>query len=169
MMPGAMDATDMYCGTFISEAAFTTGAGGDYTTIFTPYWTAAPASAQAGYVALAFREYRILGLQVEFIPNNQYQTGSVTVPIYLVKDRSDTTTALTSYSGAVAYPSCLKKTLQEKWRISVKMQQLEEAGFTPVATPVNLYCIKSYLLGAAATTTFGRVIVTRLVQFRGRY
>lgn len=167
--PGAHDATDTYCGSFISEAAFTTSGGGDYTTIFTPYWTAAPSSAQAGYIALAFREYRILALKVEFVPNNRYQVAAVTTPIYLVKDRSDTTTALTSYSGAVAYPSCVKKTLQEKWSVSIKMQQLEEAGFVPNSTASNCYCIKAYLVGAAATTTFGRIIVTRLVQFRGRY
>ncbi len=120
------------------------------------------------YLALAFAEYRTVAMRVEFVPDNMYQTASATKMIVIVCDRSNSLSLLASYTAAASYPNHKTNTFQKKWSFTARMAQIEESVFTPVGAPVSYYVIKWYCAGLATTTTYGRWIVTRTIEFRGR-
>lgn len=126
------------------------------------------ATGSFSYLALAFSEYRTVAMRVEYVPDNVYQVTNATKMIIVVCDRANSLTLLASYPAAVSYSNHKTNTFQKKWSYTARMANIEESVFTPVGSPVSYYVIKWYSAGLTASTTYGRWIVTRTVEFRGR-
>jgi len=126
-------------------------------------------------VSGGWSEYRVLSMAVEFAPQNRYsKTTTLTRPICLVVDRGSPT-ALTSYGQAVDNGSFQMKSLDDPFGRGHKdgpficrMSETNEADFKPVGSPVAEFWFKWYSDGLSATTIYGIVIYTWMVQFRNR-
>jgi hypothetical protein len=120
-------------------------------------------------MAAIYDEYRTLGMRIEFSPKDQYsKTTTVCRPVYTVVDR-DSGGPLSSLNQAVQFESCQLKSLEHSWVREVRMQgDPTEARFLTTASPAPTYWFKFAGTGLSLTTTYGTVLVTILVQFRGR-
>ncbi len=115
-----------------------------------------------------YDEYRVLGERLEFFPYNRYsKTTTTCVPIIVVKDRNDSL-ALASYSAALQYSSAVKRSLEDPWMEQVKMNGIEDSGFSSTASTSANRWFKFYGDGLTTSTNYGRYFYYLRVQFRGR-
>jgi len=122
-------------------------------------------------IAALWDEYRPLSIKVQFKPNNRYsKTTTVTVPIYVVIDR-DSVGAISSKNQAIQYESCKIRSLDDPWSQGCKavaMTGLQTHQWITTASTAATFCIKVYATGCSNSTQYGDVIVTALIQVRGR-
>lgn len=122
-------------------------------------------------IANLWDEYRALSLFVEYKPNNRYSKTTVfTTPIYVLTDR-DSTGVLTTKNDAVQYESTKIRSLDDPFSHGVKTKGT--TGLSPytwitTASASATYCIKTYSSNLTASTTYGDIIVTLLIELRGR-
>jgi hypothetical protein len=116
-----------------------------------------------------YDEYRVLGWEVSFIPNNQYsKVSTVCQPLLGVIDRADGA-PLGAYTVAVQYGSVKNLSLENPWRIVTKLAgSTEEAQFSRTGAPSTKTYIKFYSTGLTTSSTYGLYVVRRRVQFRAR-
>lgn len=116
-----------------------------------------------------YDEMRVLGLQVEYYPNNRYsKTTTICRPVITVVDRNDAT-VLASYSDACNASSSRVDSLEDPWVRDCKMNGIEDAQFLTTATlTAARNFVKIYADGLSASTEYGFVQLKCLVQFRGR-
>jgi len=119
-------------------------------------------------LASVFEEYRVLGFQVEYFPNNRYSKSAVIcVPLLGCVDRQSATSILT-YAAMMTHASHKRLSLEDPWVIVAKMDNAEEAVFQSTSGPADLYWIKFVSVGNTTSTTYGQLFITYRVQFRGR-
>lgn len=119
-------------------------------------------------LAASFEEYRTLGHQLEYVTQNQYLRGSITTrPICLVDDRANAT-PLTSYANAAEHASITVKTMDNGWKKRINMNGSDEAVFQKTSAPVATRWIKTYCSGLSFSSSYGVLLITYLVQFRGK-
>jgi len=115
-----------------------------------------------------WHEYRVLGMRVEFFPNNRYsKTATVCTPMIVVVDRQSAGT-LGSYQVAMDHSSAKKVSLEDPWFMEAKMSNAEESQFISTAGTQALFWIKFYSSGLSVSTSYGRSFVYLRIQFRGR-
>lgn len=162
-------ACDVHTFVVHNSGQLTSSAGGVLNTVFTNSNQAGASADWTGLSAL-FKEYRILAMQIDYIPWNQYSKASTTVvtPLYVVSDR-ETATALTSVADAVGSASCRIYSLDNKWSRSIRMDGVEESQWTvsgsAVASTACTY-LKCYASGLSNSTIYGDFISSCVVQFR---
>lgn len=111
-------------------------------------------------------EYRLLGFTVFFMPFNRYSKSTTnTTPVLAVVDRRNAT-ALSSTTDAARHASCVMKSLEDPWSITIKMTGEEEANFIVVSAPTAFQWLKLYTSGLSASTSYGYAFITYRVQFR---
>lgn len=111
-------------------------------------------------------EFRTLAMRVRFLPNNRYsKTTTTCVPMVAIVDRR-ASTALASYDAGVSHESHRLVSLEDPWTMEVFMEGSEESQFQAVSGPVSVSWIKLYATGLTVSTTYGKVFVDYLVQFR---
>lgn len=168
MLPGSREQNTLYTIELRSVLSLTSSVGG----VLVPVYDNNP----SGYldwtsIAALWDEYRPLALQVKFRPYNRYsKTTTVTVPIYVVVDR-DSTGAIGSKNAAVQYESCKTRSLDDPWTQGCKtigISGLTTTQWITTASPSATFCIKAYADGCSNSTTYGDVLVTLLIQVRGR-
>jgi len=127
-------------------------------------------STAANWTALAgvFDEYRTLAFEVWFEPNDQYDLPATvgTVPILTVLDH-DNPLPCASFAQAAQYESVRMHNISRPFRRKMFMSEFAEAQFFNTATPSSSFYLKTYAQNAALSSTFGLVMVTWRVQFRG--
>jgi len=137
--------------------------------VINPVYSSSPSTA-ANWTGLSgvFDEYRVLAFEVWFEPNDQYDLPATTgtVPIFTVLDH-DNALVLPSYTVAAQYESVRMHNLSRPFKRRIFMSEFAEAQFFNTATPSASFFIKLYAQNAAFTSTYGLVMVTWRVQFRG--
>ncbi len=119
-------------------------------------------------IAALWDEYRALSLMVHYFPYNRYSKSTTTCrPWYQVVDR-DSNGVLSSVNAAAQYESCVLRSLEDPWTAICKMIASPSGDFKTTASPSFTFCIKGYQTGLSASTTYGEVLITLLVQVRGR-
>jgi len=119
-------------------------------------------------IAALWDDYRALSLKIEFVPYNRYSKTTTTCkPFYWVIDR-DSNGALTSVNAAAQYESAELKSIEDPWHRTAKMLGSPAAQFKTTASPAFTFCLKAYQTGLSASTTYGELLITLLVQVRGR-
>jgi hypothetical protein len=119
--------------------------------------------------ALCFDEYRTLGMEVLYWPNDRYDPGLTQHqrPLATVVDHNGSA-ALTSYLQASGFESFQMKSVGDPWKRSLYMNEFAEARFNNTsASPANLFYLKIWATGLAVSSEYGRYIVFWRVQFRG--
>jgi len=175
---GESQGLDTNTQTFLSDSAVASSVGTTLSAVWGGDPTGSggfnnPASPEwAAYVAL-YREYRVLGLQVEFIPNAQYSqptaAGLTFAPLYEVVEHDGTTANLTGYSQATQFPSMIPRSLTKPWKRAIRMADTLEAAFIATANaPTVPLVIKWFSTALSASAPYGRARVSVLVQLRGR-
>jgi len=127
--------------------------------------------ALAEWTALSglFGEYRVLGMVVKFAPYNRYsKTTVVCTPLLVYTDRELPTAATGSYQTAMSHESCRILTLEDPWTHEVRMSNAEESQFISTTGTQALFSIKFYADSLSVSTTYGRMFVDLLIQFRAR-
>jgi len=120
------------------------------------------------HLSNSFEEYRVLGHQLQYIPQNRYARGSATTrPICVVADRS-TSGALSSYANATEHASIKVFSLDDPWTFKMFMDGSDEAVFQKTSSTVATRFIKTYCSGLSISTTYGVLLITYLIQFRGK-
>jgi hypothetical protein len=160
-------AQDMVTMTFCNDFGLTSSAGGALIAV----WNSDPTSA-VDWAAAAnlYTKYRVLAFRFNYAPNQTHAVIAATLyaPFFTVVDNGNNTN-LAGYAAATSYSSCREHTLNQFWKREVKMDTFELAQFNLIGgSPASLMQIKTYCTGLTATTTYGQVIETYLVQFIGR-
>ncbi len=115
-----------------------------------------------------YHEYRVLGVRMEYFPNNRYSKSTTTVtPMIICIDRESAGT-LGSYQAAMSHSSAKKVSLEDPFSIEFKMQGAEESQFNSTGSTSANTWIKFYADGLSVSTQYGRAFVYLLVQMRGR-
>lgn len=121
-----------------------------------------------------YDQYRVLGIKMEFEPYAISGSGTasspvVRTPIYVCTDYDDST-ALTSYQVAETYSDCQKFRPGTKWTKIACDPTVLGAQFNDVidSAPNDSFWMKIYSSGNTASLKVGRVIVTYVVQMKGR-
>ncbi len=170
-LPKAPQQNDVYSTQLNNQGSIVTSASGVIATVFDAY---AQLSTPSDWTNLAglYTEFRILSMEVEFVPWNTYNTPTTTAlaPIYSVEDRTSNL-ALSSIAGAMQYDS-MKVTMPSKRFVrTIKMNSTDEAVWTPVgsspATASRMY-IKLYSSGNGNNVTVYDFVTRIIVQLRGR-
>jgi hypothetical protein len=168
LIPGSREQNTLYTLELKSVLSLTSDVSGVINSVYD--------NNQSGYldwssIDALWDEYRPLALRVSYEPNNRYsKTTTVTVPIYCVIDR-DSLGAIASKNAAVQYESCKINCLDDPWSKGVKaigLSGLTTHQFVTTASPAGTFCIKLYATGASNSTIYGDVLVTLLIQVRGR-
>lgn len=124
----------------------------------------------ASFVAL-YREFRCVGAQITFRPDNRYSKTTTTCrPIAGVIDLNDDT-ALTGYGQALTYDSHRLLSLEDPWVFNWRLKRddprsntwLDTSGFS---SPDGSF--KFFASGLSLSTEYGCMVIVWLVQFRGR-
>jgi len=113
-------------------------------------------------------EYRVLGVRLEYFPNNRYnKSTTVCTPLIVLVDREVGT--LGGYQVAMSHESATKHSLEDPWIKEARMNGPDEAQWIDTTTsPSSIYYIKFYSDGLSVSTTYGRSFVYLLIEFRGR-
>jgi len=134
------------------------------------------------HLAASYDEFRVLGFQVEYFPNNRYtKVTTLCTPLVGVVDR-DSNGALPSFAAGFQYASARMFSLEDPWTdakeykgssvpsMKWKMDSVEDAVFltTAAPTPTIKASIKFYGQNLTASTTYGIIIQRFIVEFRGR-
>ncbi len=170
-LPKSQSQLDLYTTQINNAGTLSSSAGGVLNTVFDWYSQSSTPTDWASFANL-YTEYRILSMEIEFIPWNKYNqpTTSAMPPVYFVVDKSNNT-VLGSIAQAIAYDSCKVESSQEKLKMSVKMSSVEESQFVAIgsspATSARSY-IKMYGSGFAASANVYDFVCRCVVQFRGR-
>lgn len=123
-----------------------------------------------------FDEFRVLGMEVAFTPDNKRSGWASTIqfpPIGSVLDH-DNATALASLTGTpptvAQYDSGMLHVSQDKWSRTIRMSEVSEAVYLNTGAPSSLMWIKLYFNGGApsASLTLGYLFITYRIQFRGK-
>lgn len=119
-------------------------------------------------VAALWDDYRSLSLRIEYFPYNRYsKTTTSCKPLYQVIDR-DSVGALSSVNAAIQYESCDRKSSEDPWTRVAKMKDVLDSQFITTASPSATFAIKHYQNGYSASTSYGEVLITLIIQVRGR-
>ncbi len=154
-----------------NSGTLTTTAGGQLTTVF-DWYSQMSTPADWTQISNLWTEYRILSMEVEFIPWNTFNNASTTIlaPVYSVVDRANNT-VLGSVAAAVAYESCLALVPSTRFKRVVKMSSMEEAGWNAIssapATASRAY-LKMYSTGNTGSINLYDFVTRVIVQLRGR-
>ncbi len=119
----------------------------------------------ASYKAV-FDEYRVLGIEYEFVPYQFNGELVIQSSVAAVIDYDDST-MLTSYTLATRYPSCVEVPGGRTLKILQIMSGAENAQFISTNATAATAWIKSYSSGNTVSTTIGRLRVFFVIQFRG--
>jgi hypothetical protein len=164
-LPGADENVRVIRNNLVLYSAIAANASGVIATVL---GSSPSAAADWSNFAGLYDEYRTLGMEVTFCPSNQYTKGSViTTPMLVVLDRDDAT-AMTAYSLSSSYESCRFQSLENKWKRDARMNGGEEAVWLTTANPAAHYWFKFYAANLTALADYGAVLVTYLVEGRGR-
>ncbi len=170
-IPSSAQQNDLITTQINNQGTLATSGGGIINTVFDAYAQASTPADWASMINL-YTEFRILSMEVEFLPWNKFNqpTTSALAPIYSVVDRTSNT-VLGSIGGAVGYDSVAATEPSTRFKRVVKMNSNEEAQWVPVgstpATASRLY-IKLYTSGNVASTNLYDFVARTIVQFRGR-
>jgi len=159
-----------------AEGFLTSSAGGVLNNVYT---SSSATWANFGTWAGLYDEFRVLGMQLEFFPNNRYSKVTTTcTPGFGVVDHADST-PLTSYAAALAYASNRVLSIEDPWTdrseyrgssvpsLIIRMDGAEEAQWLPTSSTSSYLAIKIYFSGLTASTSYGLFLLRGLVQFRG--
>jgi len=120
--------------------------------------------------ALLYREYRVLAIRLEYHPDVLGATIAALLykPIYTVVDRLDNS-AVGAFTNIESNTSLRIFTLNQPWFREAKMEDTSEADFIAAsADSTSPFSIKGFTTGVTATTTYGRILIRWVVQFRTR-
>jgi hypothetical protein len=162
------EALDTHCFVLGFSGSITSSAGSVINTVIDPVAQATSSGNWTNLTGL-FQEYRLLGIEVKFLPINPLAVATTQVPIFSVIDRQNNT-ALSTALAATSYASCKEHVLYKTFKRSARMADVGEAQWidvtlTPAST--NRFYIKLLGLSLAASTNYFQYITTLLVQFRG--
>jgi len=119
-------------------------------------------------LASNWHEYRVLGMEVKFFPNNRYSKAAVVcTPMIACVDRQSGGT-LGSYQVAMDHSSATVVSLEDPWTMVAKMSNAEESQFISTLGTQALYWIKFYADNLSVSANYGRFFVYLRIQLRGR-
>jgi len=118
-------------------------------------------------VAAAWHEYRVLGMKLHYTPYKTFVTTNAYPPMDAVDDRASGAT-LGSYASAANHESVTQHSSFSDIIRTIKMNGPEESDWTPMGTTFTWGYIKLYCSGTSNTQLMGQILLTFLVQVRGR-
>jgi len=166
-IPGGSEQRDLAIAPLVFTTELISTGGNQILNVF----GSSPSSATPDWTSLAalYDEYRTLSIEVHYIPYDRYNRGTsvYTTSLAIVLDQDDIV-PLTSYANALTYGSAKLVSLDTPWKRVMKMSGIENSVWTTTVSPVNLFCVKVYSDGLSTVTTYGRIVMYYMVQFRGR-
>jgi len=178
-----LQSSDLHTQVLVYDIQLSSTGTGTIVAVF-PFESPASAVDWSSAVAL-YDEYRTLAMEIDYVPNSEdclspTNNTNMYFPVYSVIDR-DSNAALTSYSVATQYASCVPHTLTKKWRVKMNMEGLSVGNATgsSIVTGEGLWLncaeppsvcgsIKLFASGLTNSVAYGRIIIRYRVQFRGR-
>ncbi len=172
-LPKGFGQNDLMTTQINNQGTMSTSSGGLLNTVFDWYLQASSSTDWPSLAGL-YTEFRVLSMEVEFIPWNKYNQALAPTanlaPVYSVVDRTSSA-PLTTIASAIDYESVEVSDPSERFRRSVKMNSLEEGQWIAMGsvpgTGARCY-IKLYSAGNVASTNLYDFVSRTIVQFRGR-
>jgi hypothetical protein len=122
-----------------------------------------------------YREFRILGVKLMYMPSKKYTSVNTTANItknavFCAIDRNGPTfTPYVAVNGIIQNESCKMYSFEEPWQRSWRMNGLEESGFTPASTTngPSFVAFQLYSTGNQVSYVMGKFYMQLLVEWRG--
>jgi len=116
-----------------------------------------------------FDEYRVLAMQLHYVPRNQYQSGATLMPALVVAIDHDDATIPPTFASVYTKESAKLVNVANEWWITWRMFGIENSIFADCNVPATgKGSIKIYNCGTFDNTrTYGDFILNWLVQFKG--
>jgi hypothetical protein len=126
------------------------------------------ACADWASIQASWKEFRVLGLQVEFIPINATSTTGG-IAVVAVKNHNPSGGTLTSVNEAQAYDTKINFSSQKLQNtiFEIRGQSFEELEFQDTVANVNRYSIETYSTAGANSTNYFNIVETFLLELRG--
>lgn len=127
-------------------------------------------------LAASYSEYRVLATALEFYPSNKYsKTTTLTKALAHVVSR-ESNSAISNFGEAAAYESMKLFSLDDEIILGeslhpspvVRMSEVAEAEWLSTGSPTSFWYHKLYTDSVSASTTYGLIVMTYRIQFRGR-
>lgn len=166
-LPGQKEGNAVRTEILVFTGALASTAGGIIDSFYSDDPNSYGLSEWTSLIAL-WKEYRILGYKVAYFPNNRYsKSTTVCAPVIVVADR-DSAAALGSYQTAASHASSEIRSLEDPWTRSMKSIGSEEMQFRSTSSTLATKWIKFYSDGLSVSTSYGRFVVSLMIQFRNR-
>ncbi len=114
-----------------------------------------------------FKEYRVLGFELELVPHNKYNSSTTKTTLVTVADR-DSSATLGSYQTACSHASSKLWCMDDHVRVVMKSSGAEEMQFRSTVGTQAFKWIKFYSDSLSISQTYYRSIVRLIIQFRNR-
>jgi hypothetical protein len=151
--------------TCVNFTTLASTAGGVIATVFS---SDPSTSADFAELAAVFGDYRCLGFEIEALPFDQYSKTVVHCePGVGVLDRANST-ALASLNASEGYGSSRRLSLENPWKMTLKVDNIDEASFLPTNATVAFEWIKLYFANLTVSTNYMQILQRWRVQFRQR-
>jgi len=124
-------------------------------------------------MAASYKEYRVLGATLQFMPSKKYTsfqtpTNITKNPCFIYIDRTGPTfVGPTVLNGVIQNESVKMVSLEEPWKMTWKMNGIDESGFVNVTSPNPFVAIGVYSIANTISFNMGKCLLKVLVEFRG--
>ncbi len=117
-------------------------------------------------LAATFHEYRVLAMELEYVPVKNVATWAYGVHHLVVDHESNA--ALGSIAAACEHDSLSVHSGYSGYKKIARAAGTEEIGFVPTSSPVSYYYLKCYTSGNTPSITLGQFYLTYRLEFRGK-
>lgn len=119
----------------------------------------------ASYAA-RFREYRVLGVEAEWVPNLKVNTTAIVGAAMLIaQNKSSAFGTPTSYNQLFPMGHAKVQQVFERFKYSIVADDITDLDVGSTAAPGSEFSFLFYADGLTASTTYGRYFLRWIVQF----
>lgn len=119
--------------------------------------------------AARYREYRVLAVEIEWMPYHVANTTAITVgPLYIGLNKAGTLGTPTSKSQVFALAASDVKHTARKWRFVIRPDDYTDLDVGSTALPSSEFSFLLYGNGFSISATYGDIAMRWVVQFSAR-
>jgi hypothetical protein len=120
-----------------------------------------------------WEEYRVIASELRWQPNYQYFNGLVTAlaqgPLAYASTRNPLLGLPSTIGSVLSYGDSELVNTQIPWKLVVKMDNVNEAGFTNTANVGSTWAYPVYASGLTGGTQYGTYDMLLRIQFRSQF
>lgn len=119
----------------------------------------------ASYAA-RFREYRVMGVELEFKPYGIVNLSTYAgAPVVVAVNKGGVVGIPTSFNAVLAMAKSQVNHVLKPWKVSIRADDYTDLDVGSTTTPSSEFSLLYYADGLSNSTTYGRLVMYWVVQF----